>query len=377
MPRAKAVIQSHERFPAKPRNDGRFQKRILGRLFYFGSGGDRKTALEEYSRVKDDLYAGRWGDAATARDRVGITLGQLVSDYLEHLAAENASGRVSDIHLSQSEIALVRFLKWAGISRAVDDLRPSDFAGYGRYLTGKLGDYAYNRERAIIGAMFNHASEYDWIEHPVKIGRGFRRIGAARLREQRKRKLVEPRHLASLLGFASQYHRQLEAMLLLAANAGFGATDCGQLTWDKVDLDGAAIRHYRRPKTLIDRDAPLWPETVEALRVLRADRPDDTHVFRTAHFDSLWKNTAVTHAIADMVVEFNVVRADVGLEPIEFVLGDLRHTFATYASEANDGDAWKRVMGHRLGGLRDTYIETLFMPRLRAMVQHVRQRLFF
>jgi hypothetical protein len=51
-------VQPIERFPAKPRRDGRFQKRINGILYYFGGGGNRAAALAEYERVKSQLYAG-------------------------------------------------------------------------------------------------------------------------------------------------------------------------------------------------------------------------------------------------------------------------------------------------------------------------------
>ena len=193
----------------------------------------------------------------------------------------------------------------------------------------------------------------------------------ATIREHRSNKLVEPGLFRLLIAHAPL---QLRAVLYLAANAGFGATDCAQLRWDCIDLEAAIIRGYRRPKTRINRDAPLWPETVAALLAVQAERPRDTLVFRTAHGNA-WNVTSLAHEIADLVAAVNAKRAASGLSPVGLTLGDLRHTFSTYANETLDQDAWKRIMGHALPGLKQTYVEGVLLPRLRSLVVHVRTRI--
>src|SRR5207302_7316373 len=62
------------------------------------------------------------------------------------------------------------------------------------------------------------------------------------------------------------------AILLLAANTGFGNTDCARLPLSALDLTGGWV-NFPRPKTGIPRRCPLWPETLAALRAALAKRP--------------------------------------------------------------------------------------------------------
>ena len=55
------------------------------------------------------------------------------------------------------------------------------------------------------------------------------------------------------------------ALLLLGLNCGFGNTDIGTLKLCAIDLEAATISHPR-PKTGVERNFCLWPETVDLLR---------------------------------------------------------------------------------------------------------------
>ena len=55
------------------------------------------------------------------------------------------------------------------------------------------------------------------------------------------------------------------ALLLFGLNCGFGNTDIGTLKLCDVDLDSATVSHPR-PKTGVERNFYLWPETVDVLR---------------------------------------------------------------------------------------------------------------
>jgi integrase len=369
MPRIKTTnkVQASERFPASPRADGRFQKRIRGILHYFGESGNRVGALAEYERVKNDLYAGR--DPRPVVDDESLTLKELANRYISERELEVAAGRLNADWHQQCKKAIDRFGMRVGGSRTIGGLRPDDFADYGRHLSKALGHHAYNRERESIVSMFRHAADSDWIERPVRFGKGFRKIAANVIREARADKLVEPTDLVILLSFLALEHPQLEAMMLLAINAGFGATDCAILKWTHIDVDGAII-NLRRQKTHIERKSPLWPETIESLRSLNIAGP---FVFRTKHGNN-WTAESIAHQLAKQIDRLNAVRGEDA--PLDTVMGDFRHTFATYANENGDTDSWKRIMGHALAGLKATYVETIFAPRLRKVVEHVRSRMF-
>ncbi|MDB5304503.1 MAG: Phage integrase family protein [Phycisphaerales bacterium] len=371
MPRKKVAHASPiERFPTTARPDGRFQKRIRGRLHYFGLHGDRKTALAEYERIKHDLYAGRLPRAA-ASDDANTTVKELIYRFLDERLAEVKAGRANAGWYSQCRRAFKRFAKHVGDGRVIADLRPEDFAEYGRYLSQCLGNHAFNRELSSIKLMFRHANDCDWISRPIKFGRGFRKVAPSIIREERRSRLLDPTVIQLLLQHAKP---QIKAMILLGLNGGYGAADCGGLSWKTVDLAEAIVRHYRRPKTLIDRDTPMWPETVAAIMVLKAKRPGDDLVFRTKYGKS-WDSIAVAHEVKKLMAKVNALPERAELDPIEATLGDFRHTFYTYAGELGDGDAVKRVMGHKLTGLKETYTETIFIPRLRRVVEHVRHRI--
>jgi len=54
----------------------------------------------------------------------------------------------------------------------------------------------------------------------------------------------------------------------------------------------------------------------------------------------------------------------------------LRHTFRTWAHETRDQHAIHRIMGHAIPGMSGIYIEEISMERLRAVVDHVRSKVF-
>lgn len=358
MTKKRLGIQPIERFPERPRRDGRFQKRIRGRLYYFGKSGNRAEALSEYERVKADLYAGRVPGLTTA-DYSSLTVKDMANRYLAFLKP-----RVGIEWYKDNDIALTRFVGFVGTSRAVDSLRPDDFAAYASHLQGiGIRGHYYNRERSCTVAMLNHADQFDWMARPVKF-KAFLKIPTAEI--HKRYRLVEPEQFQALIRKANP---QLKAMLWLAACNGYGATDCAQLPRAVVDLNNGIILHYPRSKTHIDRDSPLTQETACAIRLAIGNRGDDILAFRTK-YGKPWGVTSIAHAVAKLVSDAFSDR-----KVPRITLGDLRHTFSTYALETLDTDAWKRLMGHKLPGLKSVYVETLFIPRLRAVVEHVRARL--
>jgi integrase len=361
--RRRQRVQVSERFPAKPRSDGRFQKRIRGTLYYFGANGDRDAALGEYNLVKADLYAGRAVRAAAVTD--GTSLKDLFNRVLADWEADVDAGKLeSDTHTAQKR-TLRRFLKFTGPARPWSDLCPDDFTAYAAHLHRiKLGPYSFNRERAYILAAFNHADGQDWIERAPKFGKGFRRMPLGKMREAKVVRCFESTDVNALLGIASD---ELFAMILLGLNGGFGPSDCGALPWSRVELANALIR-FPRVKNNIPRTMPVWPETLAALRSLRASRPDDELVFRTK-YGNAWTDNSVAHEFAKLAE-----RAGLKLEK-GVGINACRHTFATLANEVRDTDARRHIMGRKLPNLDDIYVETLFVARLRSVTDHVRQRL--
>ena len=130
--------------------------------------------------------------------------------------------------------------------------------------------------------MFKFAVGSGMIERPVVFGITFTKPSASVLRGARSnngKRLFTAAEVLRLLAAASP---QMRAMILLGVNAGYGNHDVAALPIEALDLDTGAIA-FDRPKTHIARRCILWPETVEALKVVLADRPAKGLVFVTKY----------------------------------------------------------------------------------------------
>jgi integrase len=175
-------------------------------------------------------------------------------------------------------------------------------------------------------------------------------------------------------------------MLLLGINAGFGNADCANLPLSALDLERGWV-DYPRPKTGIARRAPLWPETVEAIREALAARPvpkDPAHAglaflsrrgtpvcpVRETKGGKENRTDGVAVTMAGMLKRLGIN----GRKGLGFYT--LRHTFRTVADEAKDQPATDFIKGHEVPHMSTVYRETISDARLRAVADHVRAWLF-
>jgi integrase len=227
-----------------------------------------------------------------------------------------------------------------------------------------------------IRIVFNYAFKNGLLARPMVYGEGFKRPSKKAIRKHRQAqgpRMFEAREIRAMLDKATL---PLRTMLLLGINAGFGNSDVGNLPINAVDLDGGWIT-YPRPKTAIERNIPLWPETVQALREWLSIRPEpikEDHkglMFITSHGGSWAKETN------DNPVSKETAKLLKGLK----INGHrnfytLRHTFQTIADEATDFIATRKIMGHASNDIADVYRERVSGERLRKVTEHVRAWLF-
>jgi len=242
--------------------------------------------------------------------------------------------------------------------------------------------------------MFKYAYDMDLVSGPFKFGRAFERPSVKLRRKSRSsweqtngKRLFEASAIRAMLKAADF---PLRAMILLGINGGFGNADCARLPIKAIHFDGAVIE-FNRPKTGIERVVPLWPETLDALRKSIAKRPQPVDeeagdlAFVTT-FGRPWVRDRI-HRSADNGIakvvpvdkvrqEFDKILKKLGLKKKGIGFFTLRHTFRTWADEVRDQHAIHRIMGHTIPGMSGIYVEEISLDRLRAVVNHVRSKLF-
>lgn len=372
-------------YPLTPRGDGRFTKRIIGNLHTFGRSGDWRQALDEYLTVARQLHAGHKVSAPRAQLAHGVTLRQLIGRYLDARKADMNDGHLHPRTWADYRNILLAFGRFTGPALPATELSTEHVDRWAAHLRHmKTGPRRFNAARAHLFAFLRHCFAAPWLVS-FPLGVGFKRAPKGKIRAVRKSRLVEPRHVRILIDAADP---QLRAMILLGLNGGFGNTDCATLPRAAVDFDNGVIK-YGRTKTGIARTVPLWDETRDALAVVFKRRADDDLVFRTRHGNPWVRTTfnkngkpvpkdSISQAFADLLESVCDLLARQTLRDLYKGVGfyALRHTFITYANEVRDSDARRHIMGRKLAGLDDDYVESFFLPRLKVVTDHVRTRAF-
>ena len=360
-------------FPLFPHANGRWCKKIRQRHHYFGLWADWKGALEKYQAERDDLHAGR-----TPRVNVdGLTVADLCNRFMtakqQALDAGDIVLRTFADYLKTCKLIVDSF----GKTRLVDDLAADDFAQLRASIAKRRGPVSLGVEVQRVRTCFKFAYDAGLIEHPIRFGPGFKKPARRIIRAVRQGKgprMFEADELRRMIDAADH---PLKAMILLAANAGLGNSDCGKLPKSALNLTTGWM-DYPRPKTSVERRAPLWPETVEALQEAIKQRPkpmlprDGRLVFIT-RYGSPWTDDAghrgaITKETRRLLESLNLYRT-LGFYAI-------RHSFATVAGESCDQVAVNHIMGHADSSMAGVYRERISDERLRAVTDFVHNWLF-
>ena len=387
-------------FPLTPHNNGQWCKKIRGKLYFFGVWKYPQAAHDKYLRVAADLHAGR--QPRTTVSAEGASVKEVCNHYLTFQAQKLDAGEIAPRWFEDCRRVVESFARSVGPGRLVSDLLPADFQQYRQRvirhgLNGRskgLGAHALTRCITVVRSVFKYAYETDLIDKPMKYGKGLEKPSSRAKRKARRaaeladgKRLLSAPQIRAMLDVANT---SLRAMILLGINGGFGNADCAKIPVGAVDFRRAVIE-FDRPKTGVERVVPLWPETAEALRQVLASRPPPTDaeceglVFVTT-FGHPWLRENV-HRTPDNSIEkvvpidgirqeFDKILRKTGLKRKGLGFYALQHTFRTWADEVRDQHAIHRIMGHTIPGMSGIYVEEISLDRLRAVVNHVRSKLF-
>jgi integrase len=365
-------------FPLTAHPAGYWCKKIRGKLHYFGPWADPDGALAKYLEQKDDLHAGK-----TPRPELAtLTVKGVANAFLNAKQEAVDAGELSLRTWRDYRSIMAMLLKGMGKHREVATLDPQDFAALKSKLAKRNGPHRMCTVIQVIRSAFKHAYESGLLDRPMRFGPAFKRTSKKTLRLHKAKqgvKLFTAEEIRCLLGHPPWRRAagvQLEAMILLGINCGFGNGDCGTLPLSAVDLERGII-DYPRPKTGIPRRCVLWPETVAALQDTQAKRKEpkdkaDAGVFFVTKYGQSWSKT---DNAGPLTQQMRKLLNQLGINGHRNFY-TLRHTFRTVADEAKDQPAADYVMGHEVPHMSSIYRETISDERLKAVSDHVRAWLF-
>jgi len=317
---------------------------------------------------------------APPKDEYDYTIQDACEDFYESRRRLYESGQLAARTLADYDVLHRQLIQHFGRTRRVSSITREDWRRLRELKQKRWGPKTLQNFIARTKAVFSWCYQAGKIFEPMQFGLGFKKPPKAAIRKARYAK--PPREftaeeLRQLLAVSSG---QLHAMILRAINGGLGQTDLALLKLHNLDLKRGWI-DYPRPKTGIQRQFPLWPETVAALeqvvtqRKESADYPELVFLTRSG---APWVRQNLAGSRSDAItLEFTKLKKKVGISGYSKGFYAIRHTFRTVADECYDQPAIMHVMGHGDDSMSGTYRERISAERLVAVTDYVRKWLFY
>jgi len=350
-----------DKFPLTLHKTGQYCKKIKGKIYYFGT--DKKEALSRYMEQAAYLHVGKMPKPKSSGQTLSIKT--LCNLYLDHQESRSIIGEIKLRHLYDQTSLLRDFVRFMGSNRVVSDISTVDLQNYRKKLikTGKSPNTINNRI-ATVKAMYNWAVDNEIIDHSPRL-RAIKKITP----QKREKPTFIIDQIGTLLEIANI---QMKAMIWLGLNCGFGCTDCAELKWKNIDLKSGRVL-FPRGKTGIERNLPLWPETVQALKQIpkqgelvfytRRGNPwvRATRSKKGDGNEKYTKEDAVTKEFSKLMK-----RTDLKMEKgVGFYT--LRRTAATLTARSGDPFAVQRLLGHADLKMATTYVQDVSEQTDRAI----------
>jgi hypothetical protein len=204
----------------------RLYANLKGRRVYFGYVTDPQAAVDRYMAEKDDILAGRKPRRANSGT---VTCEDLCNLFMARNESQMDAHELTRRSYDDYHRVCLLVLDAFGKSRAVDDLRPDDFAALRAKLSKTNGPVSLANAITRIKVLFNYATKNDLVEGRIRYGGSFERPTKKTLRIAKAnspRRFFEAAEIHLLMAAASP---QLRAMILLGINGGLGPSDCAQL----------------------------------------------------------------------------------------------------------------------------------------------------
>ncbi len=329
-----------DKFPLTLHPTGQYCKKIKGKLRYFGT--DKKRALENYLTQATFLHGTQSLMQKASNDK--MTLRQLVDLYLQYQHARVLADNLTPRHYDEQIYGLNRLTAFLGQGCRIESISTLDMQNYKRKLQTHYASVdRVNLNISIMKAMFHWARRNDVLQNIPNIDA----ISKSKV-VHKEMYTFNSQQINKLLSAADV---KMKAMIWLGLNCGFGCTDCGKLQWSDLDFKDGRVK-LARNKTGVERNFPLWPETMQALKELPRSGP---FVFYTSR-GHLWIRAMVKtnddgerkYTFVNRITPtFSRLMKKVNIHaPKGTGFYSLRRTAATVAARSGDPFAVQRLLGH-------------------------------
>ncbi|TKJ32672.1 MAG: hypothetical protein CEE38_22770 [Planctomycetes bacterium B3_Pla] len=342
-----------DKFPLTLHPTGQYCKKIRGKIRYFGT--DKKQALESYLAQATFLHGTRSLMHKASNDK--MTLMQLVGLYLQYQHARMLADNLTPRHYNEQTDSLNRLMAFLGQGYRIESISTLDLQSYKSKLQSHYASVdRLNLNIGIMKAMFHWARRNDILESIPNIDA----ISKSKV-VHKEMYTFNSQQINKLLSAADI---KMKAMIWLGLNCGFGCTDCGKLQWTDLDFKDRRVK-LARNKTGVERNFPLWSETMQALKELPRSGP---FVFYTSK-GHLWIRTvAKTNDDGErkyifvnrITPTFSRLMKKVRIHaPRGTGFYSLRRTAATMAARSGDPFAVQRLLGHVDLTMATRYVQDL------------------
>jgi integrase len=367
--RHKSASARKDRCPLSLHGTGQWYKKIHGRFYYFGT--DKDEALKAYHQQATYLHTDK---GAVPNDRGSLALLTLCNLYLDYQESRLNSGEIGPQHYYDQRNRLRAFAKYMGPSRRAGDVTALDIQTYRATLINSGNKpNTINNHLAAIKALFHWAEDNQVIDKGPRL-RAIKKVQLAKKKqrdnerrpEADRKQIFTPEEIRLLLEHATV---QMQAMIWLGLNCGFGCTDVAELQWDDLDLKNGKV-DLPRGKTGVPRNPSLWPETIQALQRIP---PQGPLVFYTSDGNPWVRHNEKTKRHIDTVSkEFAKLITKAGIKAQEGTgFYTLRRTVATIAAKTKDPYAVQGILGHKDTRMASTYIQEV-EEQTEEAVNHIR-----
>mgnify|MGYP002127007446 FL=1 len=318
-----------------------------------------------------------------------LTIREMVNTFLTSQERRMNDGELSTRSFAEYHATCKRIVEFFGKQTSVTALKAADFRAFRESFPKTWGLQMQSDLIAKTKTVFTYALNNGLIETPVNFGTDFKKPSKNQMRRKKQQDVADrgtleftADQIKAILRNSSPF---LKACVLLGVNAGFGNTDCAELTERVVNLETGWV-DFPRPKTGIPRRCKLWPETIQAIRESIDKRPAPFDASNAGLcFLTSQGRPLVWHSLNDgkhcqtnnLTTAFGKVLRKLELSKPGLGFYSLRRTFETVAGATKDQVTVDFIMGHADDSMAAVYCQRIEDDRLIAVSDYVWNWLFF